>query len=110
MPAPRPAPHSVAQARRSTQWQALAMAARLVRESCLTLHPDQPRAVLAHVDCGPLDLDDAFRPGGLAARIDSLMQPAGIVVSDWPMRARRWHQVPFEVPSFPYFVYRVSHD
>jgi hypothetical protein len=66
-------------------------------------------AALAHADFGSEDkARDAAQAGWLAALIDGLMAPGGLVVSDRAMQAPRWTALPFDTPDWPYFLWRVG--
>ncbi|RWD65527.1 MAG: hypothetical protein EOS36_07450 [Mesorhizobium sp.] len=66
-------------------------------------------AVLAHADFGSEDpIRDAAQAGWLAALIDALMAPGGLVVSDRVMQSSRWTALPFDTPDWPYFLWRVN--
>jgi len=69
----------------------------------------RPLAALAHADFGSEDkARDAAQADWLAALIDRLMTPGGLVVSDRAMRAPRWTALPFDTPGWPYFLWRVN--
>lgn len=67
-------------------------------------------ARLAHADFGSTDRrHDARQAGWLAARIDALMLPGGVVLSDRPMEHPGWQ--PLRLPNterWPYFAWRVG--
>lgn len=66
-------------------------------------------AALAHADFGSEDrARDAAQAGWLAALIDGLMAPGGMVVGDRPMQAPRWTALPFDTPDWPYFLWRIG--
>ncbi|CDX19884.1 conserved hypothetical protein [Mesorhizobium sp. ORS 3324] len=66
-------------------------------------------AALAHADFGSEDrARDAAQVGWLAALIDGLMAPGGLVVSDRAMQSPRWTALPFDTPDWPYFLWRVN--
>lgn len=75
----------------------------------LSGRPPWVPAALAHADFGSEDkARDAAQAGWLAALIDGLMAPGGLVVSDRAMRAPRWTALPFDTPDWPYFLWRVG--
>ncbi|TIS81031.1 MAG: hypothetical protein E5W99_19305, partial [Mesorhizobium sp.] len=66
-------------------------------------------AALAHADFGSEDrARDTAQAGWLAALIDALMAPGGLVVSDRAMQSPRWTPLPFDTPDWPYFLWRVN--
>ncbi|WP_225766644.1 class I SAM-dependent methyltransferase [Inquilinus sp. Marseille-Q2685] len=75
----------------------------------LSALPGHPLAALAHADFGSEDkARDAAQAGWLAALIDRLMAPGGLVVSDRAMQAPRWTALPFDTSDWPYFLWRVG--